>query len=340
MRGWLALQRRLAVSALLLWALALTVSCGGKDPDDSTRWAALPRTLGCTVQPAGGTVQDVPPSLQVRQVTIRDEGGQRLAIALEFPGGVPPDPKAAKGPYGVRSAPGSVSMSILVLPTGSHDEDPYLVITSPQPATGRGWNAEVASGNTDANALQSATVSGTTRTLVVDLRNDVGALGSGEFKADVHIIMTVSRTPPTMPIILSAQHCDWDRSVRASTSAARPPTSPRASLTPDTPSSPPAQGNKVVTATTRLQWAGSRCISILSARQDDRTRTGEDRICADSGTWRYSEEATFGQLIGGDPLMGDADWIACQLYINGQLEFSDKADAADGSDVNCLRTLN
>ncbi|OBF95122.1 hypothetical protein A5790_01905 [Mycobacterium sp. 852002-51152_SCH6134967] len=231
-------------------------------------------------------------------------------------------------------------MSILVLPTGSQDEDPYLVITSPQPTTGRGWSAEVVSGDTEANALQSATVSGTTRTLVVDLRNHAGALGSGEFRADVHIIMTVSQTPPTMPIVLSAQHCNWDRSVRASSSAASPPTSPRASLTPDTPFSPPARGNKVVTATTRLQWAGSRCISILSARQDDRTRTGEDRICADSGTWRYSEQATSGHLIGGDPIMGDADWIACQLYINGQLEFSDRADAGDGSDVSCLRTLN
>ncbi|WP_082690816.1 DUF732 domain-containing protein [Mycobacterium sp. GA-1199] len=110
-------------------------------------------------------------------------------------------------------------MSILVLPTGSHDEDPYLVITSPQPATGRGWNAEVVSGDTDVNALQSATISGTTRTLVVDLRNHAGAFGSGKFKADVHIVMTVSQTPPTRPIILSAQHCDWENAVSAGSSA-------------------------------------------------------------------------------------------------------------------------
>lgn len=216
------LTKRRSVSVILLSALALTVSCGGGDSDESARWAALPRTVSCAVEPAGGTVQDVPPSLQVEQVTLSDEGGQRLAIALEFPGGVPPDPTAVNGPYGVRSAPGSVSLSILVLPTDSQDEDPYLVIDSPEPATGRSWNAEVVSGDTDANALQSATISGTTRTLVVDLRNHAGALGSGKFKADVHIIMTVSQTPPTMPIILSAQHCDWDRPISASTSAAKP----------------------------------------------------------------------------------------------------------------------
>jgi hypothetical protein len=38
--------------------------------------------------------------------------------------------------------------------------------------------------------------------------------------------------------------------------------------------------------------------------------------------------------------MGDATWISCQLYLNGELNYSDRADAGDGTDVNCLRMLN
>lgn len=38
--------------------------------------------------------------------------------------------------------------------------------------------------------------------------------------------------------------------------------------------------------------------------------------------------------------MGDADWIACQLYLGDRLEMSDRADAGDGTDVSCLATLN
>lgn len=103
---------------------------------------------------------------------------------------------------------------------------------------------------------------------------------------------------------------------------------------------PPAAGTQVVNVTTRLQWGGTRCIGLMSARRDDRTRQTQDRICSDEGTWRYTEHASSGQLIGGDPIMGDADWIACQVYFGDRLEYSDRAEAGDGTDVNCLRKVN
>jgi hypothetical protein len=130
------------------------------------------------------------------------------------------------------------------------------------------------------------------------------------------------------------------RSGSESSSPSQPPRTMYPPIPPDPPVSPPTPSAKSVSATTRIQWSGSRCIEIRSARRDNRTQEVTDRLCADSGTWKYSEEATTGQLVGGDPIMGDADWIACELYIDGRLEFSDRADAGDGTDVDCLRTVN
>ncbi|RZT18354.1 hypothetical protein EV589_2610 [Mycobacterium sp. BK558] len=78
----------------------------------------------------------------------------------------------------------------------------------------------------------------------------------------------------------------------------------------------------------------------MSARRSNRTQQTQDRVCSSSGTWIYSEQASSGQLVGGDPIMGDATWIACQLYFGDRLEYSDRADAGDGTDVNCLRRVN
>ena len=49
--------------------------------------------------------------------------------------------------------------------------------------------------------------------------------------------------------------------------------------------------------------------------------------------------AISGARIGADPIMGDADWIGCELYINGRLAYSDSAFAGDNTDANCVRIL-
>ena len=46
-----------------------------------------------------------------------------------------------------------------------------------------------------------------------------------------------------------------------------------------------------------------------------------------------------GARIGADPIMGDADYISCTLYVNGYPEVFDSAYAGDGHDANCVRYL-
>jgi hypothetical protein len=309
--------------------------------------------MGCEVDQRGNAANP-PPSVQAEQVTIRHAGGQRLEISLDFLESVPAEPRAVTGPYGgVRSAPGSLTYSILVRPNDSPEGRPFLVISSPEPAIGGGWRAELVSSLDESNteALQSVTTSGKTLTVVVDFGGQTEVLGPGRFKANVSIVMLVSDTQTDSPIILKSQECAWDNSITSTatqlptTSPASPPQVPPDSANtgqtpPDTQVSPPTGTVKSVTATSRIQWSGSRCIDVRSARRDNKTQSVTDSVCSRDGTWRYSEEATTGQLVGGDPIMGDADSISCQLYINGQLEFSDKADAGDGTDVNCLRTVN
>jgi hypothetical protein len=59
----------------------------------------------------------------------------------------------------------------------------------------------------------------------------------------------------------------------------------------------------------------------------------------------YSKTATdhwyaySGAQIGADPIMRDANFISCQLYVNGRLDYSDYGYAGDGHDVTCVRTL-
>ena len=46
-----------------------------------------------------------------------------------------------------------------------------------------------------------------------------------------------------------------------------------------------------------------------------------------------------GDRIGADPIMGDADFISCTLYVDGQYAYSDSAAAGDNTDANCVRDL-
>ena len=79
------------------------------------------------------------------------------------------------------------------------------------------------------------------------------------------------------------------------------------------------------------------------------TWTGPDNwleITYPNGNWiQYGhfaatqDYASSGQLVGVDPIMGNADRITCSLFVNNQLVVSDSANAGDGTDANCLRTL-
>jgi len=46
-----------------------------------------------------------------------------------------------------------------------------------------------------------------------------------------------------------------------------------------------------------------------------------------------------GDLVGVDPAMGHADWVSCEMFLNGHPYMSDSAYAGDGSDCTCLVVL-
>lgn len=91
-----------------------------------------------------------------------------------------------------------------------------------------------------------------------------------------------------------------------------------------------------ITVMTTVTWSGSDCIPI-------RTVNGQSDLC-DIYQQPPSEAVVehgkaIGDLVGVDPIMGHADWVSCDVYLNGNLYFRDFGRAGDGSDVNCLVTL-
>ena len=65
---------------------------------------------------------------------------------------------------------------------------------------------------------------------------------------------------------------------------------------------------------TIVSWSGTDCIPI-------RTSWGQRQLC-DSGQQPASEAVVehnkgAGDLVGVDPMMGHADWISCQVFLNG-----------------------
>ena len=84
-------------------------------------------------------------------------------------------------------------------------------------------------------------------------------------------------------------------------------------------------------AKTQVQWGGASCIGVNEAYG------GYDTLCGYGGAWERNEIVYSGQDFGLDPIMGGANWVSCQVYINTQLVYSDYASAGDGHDASCLR---
>jgi hypothetical protein len=84
-------------------------------------------------------------------------------------------------------------------------------------------------------------------------------------------------------------------------------------------------------ATTEVQWGGSNCIAVNEAYGYS------DYLCGYGQSWHRDEIVYSGQDFGLDPVMGGADWISCQVYVDTRLVWSDYGSRGDGTDVNCLR---
>ena len=79
---------------------------------------------------------------------------------------------------------------------------------------------------------------------------------------------------------------------------------------------------RVATITTVVTWVGGD--SWLAVDYP-----GEGVVMEGSSTKVVTDHWTAysGDRIGADPIMGDADYIACSLYVNGEPEYSDSAYA-------------
>lgn len=100
----------------------------------------------------------------------------------------------------------------------------------------------------------------------------------------------------------------------------------------------PAQADPGWPATTTITWSGTRCIDLESAIIGDEYESTIDTFCSDTGVWTFTQYGiTAGKLFGANPIMGDADAIACIVARGGRVVYSSAASRGDGRDVNCLR---
>ena len=86
------------------------------------------------------------------------------------------------------------------------------------------------------------------------------------------------------------------------------------------------------TARVEVSWGGTNCIQIQEILGEMNTRCGGFAVF-------HNSDVYVGTQTGVDPIMGSADWVACDFYLNGVLKYTDLAFNGDGTDVNCLREI-
>ncbi|MHC9294226.1 excalibur calcium-binding domain-containing protein [Mycobacterium sp. LTG2003] len=93
------------------------------------------------------------------------------------------------------------------------------------------------------------------------------------------------------------------------------------------PAAPPIAGGGF---TTVVNWTGTDCIDITAPAGDAGTLQTAS-YCG--GQARLTSSGSGEQMVGADPVMGDAGTLACEI-LDGRLV--DSGTAGDGHDVNCL----
>jgi hypothetical protein len=82
---------------------------------------------------------------------------------------------------------------------------------------------------------------------------------------------------------------------------------------------------------TEVFWSGQSCIRIWDGLSGSlRTRCGGNAV--------FEEYRTSGD-IGLDPEMSGADWIGCNIRIDGYIVHSDSTTRGSGHEVTCVYTL-
>ena len=107
-----------------------------------------------------------------------------------------------------------------------------------------------------------------------------------------------------------------------------------------TPSASPARAQPRIipgiTVMTIVKWSGADCIP---ARTADGNRDLCNTVAQPRSDAIVKHGHSVGDLVGADPAMGRADWVSCELFLNGSPTMHDVALAGDGSDVTCLTVL-
>ncbi|WP_133056006.1 MULTISPECIES: hypothetical protein [Mycolicibacter] len=235
--GWVVRAVRIVV--LVVGATVAAAGCAKDDPG-STRWSALPHTMGC--QPKGNDPSPMGPAVtRVQQVTLSHAGGQRLQLEVTFAVKVPRPPRVVRGPFGPVEAPGSIDIVFEIIP--AHDDRP-IYVTSPAPSVGWGWKADVSEFDKSApkNVLVSSTADGQVLTLVLDLAGQREILGSGPFKANVDVQPAVFGRQDSDgdldSLFFRTLECHWNTPPPAPERRQSPP-SPETAQPPPWPEPPP-----------------------------------------------------------------------------------------------------
>lgn len=86
---------------------------------------------------------------------------------------------------------------------------------------------------------------------------------------------------------------------------------------------------------TEVEWGPQTCLEYWTASLADPTVPGSQVHCSPTGYAELNEVAYSGWIVGVDPEMGSNSWVSCKVWINGELEHVDFAEAGDGHEATC-----
>jgi hypothetical protein len=117
-----------------------------------------------------------------------------------------------------------------------------------------------------------------------------------------------------------------------------PPTATAtATVTVRAPAPPAPRSATVATFTTYISWVGAPCIDFRYPNVNSMVARS---TCDPSQVYAVFHTARSGELIGIDPVMGQAAAIACKVVSNATqaVLYGDSGTAGDGHDINCIIT--
>ncbi|MCV7251624.1 DUF732 domain-containing protein [Mycobacterium hackensackense] len=92
---------------------------------------------------------------------------------------------------------------------------------------------------------------------------------------------------------------------------------------------------------TTVTWSGPACIDVKSAVVGQPTQLVSQQICSpDRSVTRNEGARKSGDFFGVDPIMGSADFLSCQVDVDGAVRVRDQGTAGDGHDINCLQKMS